>query len=227
MYYQDQAIVLKRIDFRDDDLLLTFYTKRHGKIMAQAKGAKKIKSKLAGHIEPMNLVEIEWVTGRGGEKLTGAQVIESQQKIKENYKKSLEGFYFLEIIDKATRPHYRDTKIFTFLKNVLNKLAITDEEKLSLVKLCFEAKILFLLGYNPINRKGLDNNLKNIIQQIINLPVDDVAHLLTSERSDAGQVIMNIDRNILNNLSIKVKKFLEEVVEEGIKSEKFLTCHFD
>lgn len=209
MYYQDTAIVLKRSDFREDDLLLTFYTEKYGKIIAQAKGAKKIKSKLAGHIEPLNLVEIEWVVGRGGEKLIGAQVIRSYQKIKENYKKILLGFYFLEIIDKTIKLHHPDRKIYEFLKNVLNKLAVIDEEKLSLVKLCFDYKILFLLGYNPVNRKGIDNKLKNIMQQIINSRVNEVETI-------------NINKNILNNLSTRAKGYIEEVVEEGIESEKLL-----
>ena len=46
MYYQDQAIVLSRKVFREDDLLITIYTQKYGKVVLHAVGAKKIKSKM-------------------------------------------------------------------------------------------------------------------------------------------------------------------------------------
>jgi len=209
MYYQDTAIVLKRVDLRDDDLLVTFFTFKHGKIVAQAKGAKKIKSKLAGHLEPVNLVEINWVAGKGGDKLIGAQVIKSFKEIKKSYTKNIYSFYFLEIVDKVTRPYHCDIKIFDFLKSVLNKLENLEEDQFPLVKLCFNYKILFLLGYNPVNRKGLGNNLKTVISHIINSPVE-------------GIIGKKIEKNVFDSLSIKAEKFLEEVIEEEVVSQAVL-----
>jgi len=45
MYYNLQAIILKRQIFREDDLLVTVYSLERGKLILQAKGAKKIKSR--------------------------------------------------------------------------------------------------------------------------------------------------------------------------------------
>lgn len=207
MYYQDTAISLKRVNHHEDDLLVTFYTQKYGKIITLVQGGKKIKSKLAGHIEPMNLIQINWVIGKNAEKLIGAHVLKSYKKIKENYEKIFLGLYFLEVIDKTIKTRHPDIKIFDFLKNVLTKLENVEidhgnliSQKLELIKLCFDYKILFLLGYSPVNRKHLDAQSKNIIQKIINMPVDLIK--------------INLERDILDNLSIKAKEFLSEVAGE-------------
>lgn len=209
MYYQDKAIVLARQNFREDDLLVACYTQKHGKVMLHSKGAKKIKSKLAGHIEPMNLVEINWVAGKGGDKLIGASTIESFKLIKDDYHKVNYGFYFLEIINKATRVHHADKILFEFINGVLNKLQNADEKDLSIIKLCFDYKILFLLGHAPVYRKELNSEQKDIVKKIINLPVDEIIKL-------------NLTGQFLKNLYNKSKEFLEEVVEEEIQSINFM-----
>jgi DNA repair protein RecO len=58
MYFQDQGIVFSKKDFKESDLLVTVYTKKYGKVFLQARGGKKITSKLSSHIEPANLVII-------------------------------------------------------------------------------------------------------------------------------------------------------------------------
>jgi len=209
MYYQDTAIVLARQNFREDDLLVACYTQKHGKVMLHSKGAKKIKSKLAGHVEPMNLVEINWVAGKGGDKLIGASTIESFKNIKDDYHKVNYGFYFLEIINKATRVHHADKRLFEFIKAVLHDVETRDLASLPIAKLCFDYKILYLLGYNPVNRKDISKDLSPYLEKIINLPVDKVIKL-------------NLDDKILKQLYNKSKELLEETVEEEIQSINFM-----
>ena len=49
--FRTQAIVLSRRDFGESDRLLKLFTPDYGKISAVAKGARKPKSKVGGHIE--------------------------------------------------------------------------------------------------------------------------------------------------------------------------------
>jgi len=207
MYYLDKAIILSRKDYREDDLLISVYTQKHGKIVLQAKGAKKIKSKLAGHIEPMNLVELNWVAGKGRDKLIGASGIESFKSIKENDRKVYYGFYFLDVVNKSIRLHHPDKRIFEFLKSVLYRLVETrDLASLQIIKLAFDYKLLYLLGYHPSNRGELGVGMQNLIKEIIRLPVDRIAELKL---------------NMLE-LDSKAQEFLEEVIEEEIISLKSL-----
>ena len=51
MYIQTEGIIISHKDFQEADKLLTIYTKTHGKISCIAKGARRPRSKKAGHIE--------------------------------------------------------------------------------------------------------------------------------------------------------------------------------
>jgi len=63
--YFGEAIVLD-LDFNGDmDLRVSLFTLNFGKIIAKVKSARKITSKLRGHIEPANLVLYRIVSKRG------------------------------------------------------------------------------------------------------------------------------------------------------------------
>lgn len=220
MYYQDSAIILKRKDFKDNDSLITCYTEKHGKLILRAIGAKKILSKLSSHLEPISLSELNWVAGKGGEKLTGANSLFVFKNIKQDYYKLNFAQYFLDIIDKAIKTHHPDLKIFLFLKSVLQKLdsipvdknfsvetrhrLVSDKKTLYLIKLAFDYKLLFLLGHSPEYRKELSVAEKSAIKKIINLKIDEIIKL-------------NLDKKILNSLYKKSSLFWEEIIEEEIR----------
>lgn len=65
--YQTSAIILKRVDIFEADRLYHIYTESFGKIRTVAGGARKINSKLAGHLEPFNLVWAELITKKNGD----------------------------------------------------------------------------------------------------------------------------------------------------------------
>ena len=70
--YQDKAITLKRIDIKEADRLFVFYTKEHGKVEAVARGVKKINSKMAGHLEPLGIVDLMIARGKSIDQVAGA-----------------------------------------------------------------------------------------------------------------------------------------------------------
>ncbi len=63
--YRLSAIVIKRQSYRENDSLVLVYTKEAGLLELLAKGTKRPRSKLAGHLEPITLAEIMAVRGRG------------------------------------------------------------------------------------------------------------------------------------------------------------------
>ena len=210
MYYQDIAIVLNRKVFREYDLLVSFYTQKYGKIILQVVGAKKIKSKLAGHIEPMNLVEIEWVKGKTLDKLTGAIASSSFSDIKNNIIKTAYGMYFLEIIETATENNHADKKIFELLNNFLNKISKLDNNKLSILRIIFIYKFLALTGFSPLFKKIKNSDEFNLIKNIIYNPAEDFLK-------------NNINKNNLKLLFKDSQVFLDEVLEKKLGSEFFLS----
>jgi len=101
MTFNDSAIVLRRIDFREADKRLIFYSEHHGLLTAVAIGAKKITSKLSGHLEPFTLVRVMIAAGRQFDKVAQAQTLWRPKNI------SGERFIYMsataELIVRATK----------------------------------------------------------------------------------------------------------------------------
>lgn len=205
MYYQDTAIILSRKDYREDDLLIHVYTENHGKVRLAARGAKKIKSKLAGHIEPMNLVELNWVSGKNIDQLTGAVMCSSFSALKQDLSKINYGLHFINLVDELTRENVKDARIFYLLKAALDFL----EEKsnnYSIARLAFGYKLLYLLGFDVSKKKGLalsaeiDFVVKNSMEQI-------------AGHKNINDKLFNLNRILINEMEehlgkeIQINKF--------------------
>lgn len=65
--YQTNAIILKRENIFETDRLYHLYTEDFGKIRTIAGSVQKINSKLAGHLEPFNLIWVELMSKRNGD----------------------------------------------------------------------------------------------------------------------------------------------------------------
>lgn len=62
--YFTEALVLDKEDLGEADSRIFLLTENMGKITAKAKSVRKITSKLAGHLEPLNFVKIRLVAGK-------------------------------------------------------------------------------------------------------------------------------------------------------------------
>ena len=71
--YSTSAFVLHRHNLGESDRILTLLTKDHGLIRAVAKGVRRSKSKLAGHLEPFARIALSCAKGRNLDIITSAQ----------------------------------------------------------------------------------------------------------------------------------------------------------
>mgnify|MGYP006302874425 CR=1 FL=1 len=203
MYYSDKAIIISRRDFREDDLLVNCFALNYGKIGLQVKGARKIKSKLNAHVDLFNLVELNWVAGKAGYKLIAVDEISAFKNIKNDYQRINQAGYVVNLFNKLTHLYHPDKNLFYFLKSVLEKIDSCQLKELPLVKLSFDYKLLFLLGYDPSQRNDLKAEEKQVIKKIIRLSVDEISK-------------SNFKSQVLNNLYKKSKILLEEVLEKEV-----------
>jgi len=58
-----EAVVLRHADFGEADRILTLFTRQLGKTRAIVKGARKITSRKAGHLEPFTHVRLQLLGG--------------------------------------------------------------------------------------------------------------------------------------------------------------------
>ena len=151
MYYNLSVIILKRQDFKEDDLLVTVYSLEKGKLTLLARGAKKIKSKLAGHLEPVSLSYLNIVDGRSIDQLIGAAMLQSYGKIKTDIDKLSAAGWFLNLLDQQTMENHPDPRIFLLTRKYLDFLEQKSQDY-EIAKLAAGFKLLHLLGLNPAGK---------------------------------------------------------------------------
>lgn len=148
LYYRTLGIVLKSQNHQEADRVYTVYTEKYGKIKLLVKGARKIKSKLAGHLEPFNLVDLTAVKGKIWDKIINVFTVKSFSHLKRNFRKIIYGSYILEIIDNLIKEHHQDKEVFKLLKKTLDNLQIAKQSFLQIIDY-FIFRLLCLLGYEP------------------------------------------------------------------------------
>lgn len=168
MYYNLQAFILRRQAFKDDDLLITLYSLEKGKLTLQAKGAKKILSKLAGHLEPLTLSKLNVTLGKNIDQLIGAQSLKSYAKLKNNLSTLGYASYFIELITSLTPENHPDPHLFSLVQKSFDYLE--SNNNFILARISFGFKLLYLLGFNPADNPDLKlvSHIKYIIQNTIN-----------------------------------------------------------
>ena len=62
--FRVSAVVLRHKDWGEADQLLTLYARELGKVRAVAKGARKVTSRKAGHLQPFTHVTLQLARGR-------------------------------------------------------------------------------------------------------------------------------------------------------------------
>ncbi|MBP7681913.1 MAG: DNA repair protein RecO, partial [Deltaproteobacteria bacterium] len=60
-----RAVVLRVVDYRESDRIVTLFTEQHGKVSAMARAARRSQKRFAGGLESLCVVEVTLDPGRG------------------------------------------------------------------------------------------------------------------------------------------------------------------
>jgi DNA repair protein RecO (recombination protein O) len=145
--YQTEAIVLKRIKLGEADRILTLYTADLGKIKAVAKGTRRPKSKLGGHVELLTHSLLMLARGRNLDIITQAQTIDNFLALKDDLGRISYSLYILELVDSFTAEHIENRRLFSLLLDTLHRLSQAEDGE-SVLRY-FELHLLDHLGYRP------------------------------------------------------------------------------
>jgi DNA repair protein RecO (recombination protein O) len=146
--FRVEAVVLRHSDYGEADRLLTLYTRQLGKTRAIAKGARKIASRKAGHIEPFTHVRLQLARGRDMLILTQAETVDAYQPLREDLILTSQASYVLELLDRFTyQDDTENSAIFRLLTETLARLASQADPWL--VIRYYEMRLLDHLGFRP------------------------------------------------------------------------------
>jgi DNA repair protein RecO (recombination protein O) len=146
--FRVEAVVLRHADWGEADRLLTLYTRERGKVRAIAKGARKIRSRKAGHLEPFTRVTLQLAHGRDLLIVTQADTVDAYLPIHENLVKTGHAAYVVELLDRFTyEENTENYDIFRLLSEALTHLEKETDPWLALRY--YEVQLLDFLGYRP------------------------------------------------------------------------------
>ncbi len=145
--YQTEAIIIKKIKLGEADRILTLYTPHRGKIQAVAKGIRRPRSKLAGHLELLTHSLVSLARGRNLDTITGSQTINSFLPLKSDMLLTSYGLYATELVEQFTADHIENYPLFQLLLETLQQLCQAGNNDLALRY--FELHLLNQVGYRP------------------------------------------------------------------------------
>ncbi len=197
---KSDAILLRKMDFRETSFIVTFFTRDFGKVGGILKGARG--SRARSGINPLFFCLEQIVFYE--KKKSGLCIIsqcETQRiflNILKDWDRASIAYYILELVDRLTEPGGGAEEIFDVLLNSM--IALDGEKDPGVVARFFEVKFLTALGFWP----GSDG---------LRLTKGALATLAYFERDD-WQVVSKI--KLTRDVGNEIKKITGEIIGDNL-----------
>lgn len=147
---ETEGLVLKSYSLAEADKIVVFLTQGHGLVRGVAKGAKRLKSKFGGSLEPFSIVRLTFWQKEDRELVS----IQQSEIIKSFFEQAVQPHafqkfaYLVELLNDFAPPSDPNERLYRMAKVCLET---SDEhpEKLAQMVLYFELWLLKLGGYLP------------------------------------------------------------------------------
>lgn len=150
--YTTRGIMLSERPVREADRIYNILTRDFGLVRATALGARKISSKLRGHLEPFSLSDISLVRGKEHWRVTSAQLIKSLPALHSFARP-------LKLMEQLMRGEQAHLELF----DTVESAALSSEEG-ELFEISLVSQILHHLGY--LKESDLNLDKKALIKAI-------------------------------------------------------------
>ncbi len=145
--FRIEAVVLRHKDWGEADRLLWLFSRELGKVQAIAKGARKLRSRKAGHLEPFARASLLLARGRDLYIVTQAETVNAYSQLKDDLTLLGHAAYVVELLDRFTYEEGENRALYRLLVDTLTRLTMHNE--LALVIRYYEIRLLDLLGFRP------------------------------------------------------------------------------
>jgi len=143
------GIVIREVQYKESDKILTVLTGSLGKITVYAKGVKNIKSKNSASVQLFCHSEFELVETGGWYRLKTAILKNSFYGLRSDALRFALASYFLDVTNTVTGEENDETEVLRLLLNTLHALSEKQDIPLWLIKGAFELKLMQVCGYLP------------------------------------------------------------------------------
>ena len=240
--YQTEAIIIKKTKLKEADRILTLYTPHLGKIQAVARGVRRPRSKLSGHLELITHSLVSLARGRNLDTVTGGQTITSFLTVKSDLWLTSCALYVTELVNQFTADHIENEGLFRLLLETMKQLCQAGDKELTLRY--FELHLLHKVGYQPQLRKcvacraqlkpttnSFSPNLGGMLcpdcspNQPTSYPVSvNAQKVLRLFQNSADSVIarLKIDAGLSREIESVMGRYIQYLLEREVKSAAWL-----
>ncbi|MGB8213161.1 MAG: DNA repair protein RecO [Anaerolineales bacterium] len=242
--FRVEAVVLRHADWGEADRILTLYTRERGKVRAIAKGARKIRSRKAGHLEPFTRVTLQLAKGHDLLIVTQADTLDANLALGADLVKTGYASYVVELLDRFTyEDETENYAIFRLLTEVLGRIATETQPWLAIRY--YEVHLLDLLGYRPHlfecancgeQIQAVDQFFSPAAGGVLcpkcgaglpgawNVSVDALKYFRHFQRSpySEAQRARRPSLAVQNELETLLQKYLTYLLERGLNSPRFI-----
>lgn len=142
--YSTTAIIIGRHNFGEADRIIILLTPDRGVIRAVAKGVRRIKSKLAGHLELFSESELMLAEGRNLDVITSAR-LKNHRDLTASYDSMRLAYLVAEMTNRLSGEG-EQSGLFDLVRDAL---AEATSPPLGVTELWFKLRLLDQLGYRP------------------------------------------------------------------------------
>lgn len=143
--YPTHAIIIGRHNFGEADRVMVLLTPERGVIRGVAKGVRRIKSRLAGHLELFSESELMLAEGRNMDTITSAR-LEHHVAIGDDYDRMRLAYLFAEMVNRLGGDNEHQEGLFELLHDTFAQL---EHHTGTVLELWFKLRLLDRLGYRP------------------------------------------------------------------------------
>lgn len=149
MHTTTQALVLRSVDYKDADKILTLLTQDQGKLTVSARGCRKKGSPIAAGCQLLCWSELVLYDYQGRWTIKEAATQRQFRGVREDLEKLALACYFAEVTELLAVEGIPSPELLSLILNSLHALEKLDKP-LALIKAAFELRAMCLAGYEPM-----------------------------------------------------------------------------
>lgn len=214
---ETESLILKSYPLAEADKIIVCLTQTEGLVRGVAKGAKRLKSRFGGGLEPFTIIDLTFYQKEERE-LVSIRQVELKKSFFEEASNPLflqKFSYLTDILIDFAPPHQANEKLYRMVKVCL-ETAAENPQTLDGIVLYFEIWLLRLAGYLPLWSKC--DHCKRELSPKENANLQINFHLLcrNCQKSDNGWTISGEHRQLFQlSQTVSPLKFVEYAKDKG------------
>lgn len=148
MYLSTRGLVLRDVNYRDADKILTILTETEGRLTVSARGVRKKGSKFTAASQLLAFSDMDLYERQGKWYMREARTIELFQELSTDIELLSLGSYFAELLEAVSDEDSQNPEILPLGLRGLYILSKKDRP-VELIKAAFELRLMCLAGYAP------------------------------------------------------------------------------